>query len=249
MIHRILGEDSKILEPEEEPTPSKLYDRLNRNPELFEEESFETKLLNEWERIKKEYPQIVKKSEELPNRVKTAKRGKHDKVLTFVRKQGIFFCIEKQENRLEEKSFQEVYEEIKCEKGEPKLKLSSTFWKNYEVIKKYINGQLNIVRKTSQQSLEGKALDNLKLIKRNFNLSEDLKRLIEFLEEEIRNYGTISKYTLRTLSRLKVNSEDTLKILNDLRKYHFQGKFKAHDKVEKEIVISFDIQSPLQPAP
>jgi SNF2 family DNA or RNA helicase len=250
MIHRILGEDSKILEPEEEPSPSKLYDRLNRNPELFEEESFETKLLNEWERIKKEYPQVVKRVEELPNRIKTAKRGKHDKVLTFVRKQGIFFCIEKQNNNLEpeEKTFQEVYEDIKCKKNETKLKLSPNFWRNYEIIKKYINGQLTVIKQIPYQSLENKAIENLKLIKKNFHskLPDDLVSFIEFLEEEIKNYGSISKYTLRILSRLKANDEESLKVLEDLKNKFSKLKLnRANEKQEqnKNIIISFEIQS------
>ncbi len=45
LIHNTLCEDAKILDIEEEPTPSGLYERIQTNPDYLEEESFYTKAL------------------------------------------------------------------------------------------------------------------------------------------------------------------------------------------------------------
>ncbi|MCX8034657.1 MAG: helicase C-terminal domain-containing protein, partial [Thermodesulfovibrio sp.] len=57
MIHNTLGEDAKIFAPDEEPTPSGLYLKIQQNPEELEGESFITKIIKEYEEIKTKYPE------------------------------------------------------------------------------------------------------------------------------------------------------------------------------------------------
>lgn len=45
MIHNTLGEDSKIFDIDEEPSPAGLYQKLTQNPETGDEESFYTKIV------------------------------------------------------------------------------------------------------------------------------------------------------------------------------------------------------------
>ncbi|MBI4652089.1 helicase [Candidatus Desantisbacteria bacterium] len=56
LIHRTLGEDAKIFNIDEEPTPSGLYNRIQQNPDEREGESFYTKALKAFLKIKKDYP-------------------------------------------------------------------------------------------------------------------------------------------------------------------------------------------------
>jgi superfamily II DNA/RNA helicase len=50
LIHNTLGEDAKIFDIDEEPTPAGLYEKVQQNPDTIEEESFYTKALKEFER-------------------------------------------------------------------------------------------------------------------------------------------------------------------------------------------------------
>ncbi len=59
LIHNSIGEDAKIFSPDEEPTPSQLYQRLTKNPDETEEESFFTKAIKEFQQIKeKEFKKL-----------------------------------------------------------------------------------------------------------------------------------------------------------------------------------------------
>ncbi|MFH1780617.1 MAG: helicase-related protein, partial [Candidatus Nealsonbacteria bacterium] len=53
LIHNVLGEDAKIFDIDEEPTPAGLYERIQQNPDAMEEESFYTKALKKYLAIKK----------------------------------------------------------------------------------------------------------------------------------------------------------------------------------------------------
>jgi len=240
MIHNILGEDSKLLDPDEEPTPSKLYEAINRNPDLLEEESLETKVINEWERILKEEPNILEKLEELPNRVKTAKRGIEDKVFTFVKRKGIFFCIEKKPNKFpEEKSLEEVLNEIKSQKDEKPLNLSKEFWKEYKTIKDYIKGKIIKVAGKKQNDIESMALNNLKTLI-NKTQNKEIKEFITDLIGEIENYGTLSERTLRILARLR--EEDFESELLKLKEFISLTRKKEKQFETGDIIVSFELQ-------
>lgn len=61
MIHNTLGEDSKIFDIDEEPSPAGLYQKLTQNPETGDEESFYTKIVNLYHEIKLNNPKQSKK--------------------------------------------------------------------------------------------------------------------------------------------------------------------------------------------
>ncbi|RME62567.1 MAG: helicase, partial [Nitrospirae bacterium] len=90
LIHNTLGEDSKIFDIDEEPTPSGLYNRLQQNPERIEGESFYTRVLKEFERIKKESPEIVHSLKDFPPRVKVAKASDRDELFVVVKKGRLY---------------------------------------------------------------------------------------------------------------------------------------------------------------
>ena len=63
LIHNTLGEDSKIFDVDEEPTASGLFDRIQENPDNIETESFYTKALRDYLKIKKQYPELIEEIE------------------------------------------------------------------------------------------------------------------------------------------------------------------------------------------
>ncbi|MDW7977161.1 MAG: hypothetical protein RMI35_11450, partial [Leptospiraceae bacterium] len=140
LIHNTLGEDAKIFDIDEEPTPSKLYQKIQQNPEKLEEETFYTKLLKDFIEIKQKHPQLVKILDKYPPRVKVAKKHKEDEVIVFIRKGWLYICCGKynnQTNKIEtaQISFEDAYEKILCSKEEQSLSLTDKFWDIYEEIK------------------------------------------------------------------------------------------------------------------
>ena len=74
LIHNTLGEDAKIFDIDEEPTPAKLYQRIQQNPEKLEKPSLYTKVLQEFMKIKEKYPDLIHSLDKFPPRIKVAKR-------------------------------------------------------------------------------------------------------------------------------------------------------------------------------
>ncbi|MGB9680875.1 MAG: helicase-related protein, partial [Minisyncoccia bacterium] len=90
LIHNTLGEDAKIFDIDEEPTPAKLYNRLQQNPDKLEEESFYTKALKEFKKIEKQYPDLISELDKFPPRVKVAKNAREDELLVFFKKNRLY---------------------------------------------------------------------------------------------------------------------------------------------------------------
>ena len=142
LIHNALGEDAKIFDIDEEPTPSGLYNKVQQNPDFMEAESFYTKALKDFESIKEKYPELIASLANFPPRIKVAKKYNQNELLAVIKKQRLFvhhrlYDAEDGSDNHFIKSLEEVYEKIKAEKDEPALSLSDRFWDDYEVIKNY----------------------------------------------------------------------------------------------------------------
>jgi len=61
LIHNALGEDSKIFDPDEEPSPAKLFNKVNENPDSDGEQSINTMVRNKYHEIETAHPEIIKK--------------------------------------------------------------------------------------------------------------------------------------------------------------------------------------------
>ena len=135
LIHRALGEDAKILSPEEEPAPSRIYERLLRLPEEEKGESFEAWARREWERLTSLAPGLEERVRKLPDRVKTGVRGEKWEALVVARKGLAFFGLAKGEGEKGERApfLPEVFDRFRDVTPEtPRLELSHEFYKAYE---------------------------------------------------------------------------------------------------------------------
>ena len=134
LIHNALGEDSKIFDADEEPTPSALYLKTNINPEENEELSTSTIIRNDYNQIVESHPDVIKKISVLPNRVKTAKKYDENNVVVLRKKGMALFSIvhqyenEKPNDEPLEKTFEELIKYVKCGPNEERLPLNSAFW-------------------------------------------------------------------------------------------------------------------------
>ena len=200
MIHQTLGEDARIFDVEEEPTPAKLFAKVQTNPYDLEQESLYTrlkKLLRQWE-IK--YPDRVKALDEMPIRIKTAKAFSSDSLVLFIRKGKLFSVCRNfidENKQLIPLPIEEALNMIECNPDTKQLPLSKSFWKDYLMLKEEAE-KFSI--KQSQQSNSVKAFNFLSSL-----LEQNVKELIPWraflimLREDIENYGTLPEYTLKSI--------------------------------------------------
>ena len=238
LIHNALGEDSKIFDPEEEPTPSGLFSKINKNPEDIEDISIETNIRNEYNEIKNKYPEIIEKIEELPNRTKTAKSHTEDNTI-IVRKKGLalFYVVDKFEQDkhvTNEITLENLILNTKCGVDESRLDLDKTFWESYEVVKnfkpKHRSGSSNI------KSLEQKSLTALKSLLKNHKdlLNQQLIVFINTLIYDIRKYKTLPDFTLRKLF-LSGKKDQFETLVENIKEIRLRLKDDYLDKVRERI--------------
>ncbi|OBW62942.1 MAG: helicase [Dehalococcoides mccartyi] len=216
MIHNTLGEDAKIFEPDEEPSAASLFKKVMANPDTMEDTSFQTKIRQKYFAIAADNPEVIKRISELPARVKVAKNYTQSNVLVFIRK-GLGFFIRGKLNDdklVSDQLFEDTLAMIECSKDEKAMHHSPGFWQNYLDIKDY---QYKSYNPTSDVSVEKKALNNIKTLINNH--PEEISDLLPFLRtllEDMKEYKTLSDYTVRRISNLKtVNPSD--KDLNHLK--------------------------------
>ncbi len=250
LIHNTLGEDAKIFDIDEEPTPSGLFERIQQNPDNIEQEGFYTKALKRYLEIKKENPELIEELKKYPNRIKVAKKSDENELLVFFKKgrlyiQALRYDAEK-DSQIYQPTFEEVFDKIACDKDEEKLPLSEGFWVWYDKAKKFREHRSVPV---SEQSIEQKALNNINTFLTN--PWEELLPYMDFLRtlrEDIIDYGTLSDYTMRRIANL-MNSDDNNRkraiqeisgLKKELGEDYLQKEKERQKDLSKEIIIAVE---------
>lgn len=251
LIHNILGEDSKIFDVDEEPTPSALYNRITANPEDLEQVSFYTRILNKYLEIQAQHPQLVESLVSFPPRVKVAKAAKDNEVLVFFKK-GRLYIQSIREDQIDplQLSFEEALPLIECIFETPKLPLGENFWAAYENAKQIKEDSSGAV---SQRELETVAKNALQSAIRCPNSEvRQHQKFLETLLEDIRDYGTLADFTLRRISYLDLSSADKQKtalkeikaLENELGRHYLDKEINRLRKTSKEIIIAIENRVP-----
>ena len=250
LIHNTLGEDSKIFNIDEEPTPSGLFTRIMHYDEDLEGVSFYTQMLNRWHEMLVTYPSIEKDLEEFPNRVKVAKAAQSQELLVFFLKNRLFIQkLPEGEAEPELIAFEDALPLIECNPDQPRLPLSPEFWTNYAIAKTIKTEPSG--RGLSAQSVETKALYNLTTLNR-LNLPDlnDLKGFLATLLDDVREWSTLPKFTLRTISNFKFNTSKQIAETRDalqnlqiqLGSDYLQKEIERQKQIQQEIVIAVENQ-------
>ena len=220
LIHNTLGEDSKIFEADETPSPAELFKRINANPEEQDDESLFTKIRAKYLAIKKQYPEMIERIENLPVRIKTAKKADDYKLVVFRRKAlGLFIHAMAEDTEgigmIQPVLIEQALPWIECQKDEPLLPLSEKFWNYYEQIKSY----KQVFRASKNDaSLEVKAMNNLQSALKFYKTELDVQLpFIRTLIRDIRDYHTLSKFSLRRISTHELK-QDRPKELDKFKK-------------------------------
>ena len=249
MIHNILGEDAKIFHSDEMPTASALFEKFRQDID-DEEESFETKIINQFRKIKEKYPELIEEINEFPSKLKVAKIFQEKSLLVFTKRQRLHIqkAVKDKNGKffIEEIPLEEIYDEIYC--NDPKLKpidLSKDFWNLYTETKKF---RERTFATGSQQSIEVKTTNFLNSILNDSDL-EKLKKIADIFLDDINDYGTLMLPTMRRILNLEKeeNQEKVLiefeKIITDLGGINYLNKTKEKIRdARKEIVIAVENQ-------
>jgi superfamily II DNA or RNA helicase len=254
LIHNALGEDSKMFDADEEPTPAGLFNKVNDNPDNEGEESLSTQIRNTYHKIEKKHPEVIKRISELPVRVKSGKSYSENQVCVLRRKGLSLFThvvSNTQAETLEviEITFEELLEMVACEYDTPYVQLSPKFWPAYNEVKDF---KPNKSKKLPPKSLDAKAHENLKCALRVLNASDvALMDFIKVLIRDIQEYKTLSDRTLGRLSRnvLDIHASDKGKknftmelrwIRNSLGADYLDRILKRIEHQRNEVVIAIE---------
>jgi len=253
MIHNTLGEDAKIFNIDEEPTPSGLYSKIQRHPDYLEGESPYTKISKEFEALKEKYPDIVASLNDFPSRIKVAKENTENELFVVVKKQKLFvhhqlYDVNEEDKNHSIEDVEDVLDKIKADKNEPLLPLSNRFWEEYETIKNYSTNNKKNNKPLPENTLQTKAiivLRSLLEVKDNPHITL-LKPFIRMLLEDLLDYGTLSQYTLRRISNIDIK-KNLAKGINELKAleeelgsdYLYKEKQRI-SQLSKEIIVAIE---------
>ncbi len=252
LIHQVLGEDAKIFDIDETPTPAALFTRITQNPDEMETESFYTTVLNLYLKIVAEYPELAAQLEDFPPRVKVAKFGEQDELLVFFKKSRVY--IQRLAYHAEEDggpstiSFEDALPKITCKPESDALPLSADFWGYYQEAKLIKEPGRNL---GGPQSIEVKAINNLKsLIRRDYEKLRPYRGFIEMLLEDILDYGTLADFTLRRIANLETMNAKKLKTLEldiqtlqtELGAEYLNSHKRKENQINPEVIIAIENQ-------
>jgi len=243
IIHNTLGEDSQIFNVDEEPTPSKLFERINEDPEKNEGESFYTLVVKELNSIEQRNPGLMKVISEYPARIKTAKKFKEESLIVFIKKGRLY--AREYTDKTRDITLEDVIDKIRCLADEPREELSDGFWEKYNFIR---SQRTAISLPVSEISLENKSLNNLKSLREREDLNS-FHRFIESLIEDIKDFGTLSNRTLRRIISIKYQADimdiaDSLGALSrDLGGEEYLDDIRGKSQPSREIIIAIENQA------
>jgi len=235
LIHNTLGEDCKIFAADETPSPSELYKRINTNPEDYEPESLFTIIRSQFQKITVEHPEVLQRVDNLPNRIKTAKKFGNYNLVVFRRKAlGLFIqksTSDEQGNAVvEDLLIDNALKLIECDCNERKLTLSKDFWRHYEKIKEH---KQKFHTAKNEVSLEIKAMNNLQSALKLYK--SELERYLPFIRDlikDLRSYHTISKYSLRRIANIDLGPDKTKELNRFIKEIEWLTNNLGHDYLE-----------------
>jgi hypothetical protein len=250
MIHNTLGEDSKIFDIDEEPSPAGLYQKLTRNPETGDEESFYTKIVNLYHEIKLNNPRTIEKLQDVPRRIKVIKKSDENEMFVFFKKNRLFVkqALE-EENKINvtDTSLEMILDKITCRPETESIRIDENFWRLYEKVKQNNEKPTTTAPPISIEKNALGVIDFLLRQKENHDLLM-LKPFLRTLREDILDYGTLPDYTLRRIANLSnnhsgINISEAIAEFEKLEKelgrnYLDQEKNKQYP--DKEIIIAIE---------
>ncbi len=251
MIHQAIGEDAKIFSEDEEPIPSKLYEKLSKNPEDDEEVSFYTRAKKAFENARKSAPETVARVEKLPLKVKTfwspAKDAKAPRTLLFARRGNVLsasslMVSDDPQEAVKRELVEDAIEAIACKAGTPKnAGLSDGFWERYAKLQGRTEDDEPVVfSRGNNQSPAEKARRRIESELQARNCGE-WESFAKEIRDDILYHRTLPEFTLRAIAKVGNESGAFAKYLQGLHGRLGSLKYED-DKVPVEWLIAEDLQ-------
>ena len=243
-IHETIGEDARIFNVDETPTASSLYQKLTKNPDDLEQESFQTQAKKAYLRIVKDHPDIVRRLEKFPNRVKTAAPARQDGLYVFRRKGQAIFALRHQDGAIGEVTMESALGAIECPHGTKALPFGPGFWDRYEALCRFTR-QEDHVAASGATAFDTKARMRLQEAL-DRTLLPGHKDFLDTLLEDLQYYGTLSDRTLRKIFQIDLGTasgvEKMRKLLDTLIAEMGRDYLDPHRKqsAEDEIIIGIE---------
>ncbi len=212
LIHSTIGEDVRILAPDEEPTAAGLFQRVNADAEEQEGESFLTKAQRELRRLIQTYPEVFERIAQLPPRVKTASRNAPEGIYFFRRRGAALFTLLQTIDAIVPATVEEGLEAIRCEPEEPRVAFSDVFWSKYGDLCAYTRPQEQ--EPPASQSWVTRARNQLAALLPS--VPETRRQFIELLIEDIQYFGTLSERALRKIAKPDIANPEGLREIEEL---------------------------------
>jgi hypothetical protein len=217
MIHSSIGEDARIFDTGEEPTPAGLFEKLSRNPDTLEDESFLTQAKREWAEIRKDHPEIVEKLNRLPGRVKSAECRTPDGVYLFARRGMTLFALRTAQGTddgpILHLSLHEAIDSIRTTFDSPRCDgFSDTFWQQYEGLQESLTE-----RRHRSTPGSGSLIVKARNVLAGAVASGTGGPFARTLLEDIRNFGSLAERTLRKIVDASRDTATLTALLDELK--------------------------------
>jgi len=249
LIHRALGEDAKILSPEEEPAPSRIYERLLQLPEEEKGESFEAWARKEWDRLANLAPGLEQRVRQLPDRVKTGMYGEKWEALVVARKGLAFFGLVKEKGEKKESALflPEVFDRFRgVTPDTPRLELTAEFHDAY----KHLVASLEAKGGSSapgSNSIEARALNNVRtaLTRYKEQLSEEEIAFLRKVGEDLSHHRFLPRYAAWRLQQADLGKPESLgafrEALDEVRRL-FAPVLSSPNAPEVRLVVGVELR-------
>jgi superfamily II DNA/RNA helicase/HKD family nuclease len=242
LIHNTIGEDVQILAPDEEPTPAKLFQRVNTDAEEQEGESFLTKAQRELRRLSQAHPEALDRIAQLPPRVKTASRHAPEGIYFFRRRGAALFTLLHTVDAIQTATVEDGLDAIRCTPEEPRVEFSAEFWPKYATLCGYTRPKDE--EQSTSQSWVARARNQLAALLPT--ASESRRQFIELLIEDIQYFGTLSERTLRKIAKPDIATPEGLRaidaVLDALKGELGPDYLRAYKKtgIEDQVIITVE---------
>ncbi len=243
MIQALIGEDTKVLTSDEELRSffvEKFREELN---EQEEKESWDSKFLNELNRVKITDPDSYNKAKELPRRIRIRRTQPKDAqgIIVFGKKGNDYiFKIGKNNKEFYTLNARDAINIFKASKNEKSEPVTKNFEEIYQIVK------ANLFKKKKEVALDkGKreTIDKLDfLIDKNYGNKDYLKDLL-FVVKKLDSLPELYHKKIRKISENNLE-EDLMDLMNEIpHKYliNIIKKAKEIDEAEEHLIIAEEL--------
>ena len=239
LIHNALGEDAQIFTDKENPTSSGLWKKLN-SVDDDSAKSFETIVKEDYEKIKKDHPEVIDKIRSHKKFIKSSKEYKRDEMFMFAFTSRLIPITFDENGEPTTITLEEVYDSVKCEYDEKDIFNKDIFsWDRYGKLRDYFLKDVNLPPKIQPNSTHAKALNNLKgLLSRKPDFIRNYLKETKALHDLIKDTEIVSIRDMKSLVNL--NDVNDIENLLDLYKEYCKDNTIKASKINKNVIIALE---------